>query len=131
MTGKVFVSCGQAEASEKEAAGKVSELLKAELKLDTYLAFRIQSLHDIMRITDQLRICDYFLFIDFKRLSVFTHQELALAHHLGFGGDIIALRQNGAGEMQGFLRYVLSNPTPFETTDELLANVRELVRAKG
>lgn len=131
LTGKVFVSCGQAEASEKEAAGKVSELLKAELKLDTYLAFRIQSLHDIMRITDQLRICDYFLFIDFKRLSVFTHQELALAHHLGFGGDIIALRQNGAGEMQGFLRYVLSNPTPFETTDELLANVRELVRAKG
>jgi hypothetical protein len=66
LTGKVFVSCGQAEASEKEAADRVSELLKAELKLDTFLAFRIQSLHDIMRITDQLRTCDYFLFVDFK-----------------------------------------------------------------
>jgi hypothetical protein len=97
LTGKVFISCGQAEVDEKEAAAKVSELLKREFNLDTYLAIHVQSLDDIMMITEQLRSCDYFLFVDFKRLSVFTHQELALAHHLGFCGEIIALRQSGAG----------------------------------
>ena len=130
MTGKVFISCGQAEVDEKEAAAKVSELLKREFNLDTYLAIHVQSLDDIMMITEQLRSCDYFLFVDFKRLSVFTHQELALAHHLGFGGEIIALRQSGAGGMQGFLRYVLGNPAIFDTTDDLLTKVRELVRDK-
>jgi hypothetical protein len=131
MTGKVFISCGQAEANEKAAAASVLELLRTKFNLTPYLAIQVQSLDDIMIITDELRSSDYFLFIDFNRLSVFTHQELALAHHLGFGGDIIALRQGGASDMQGFMRYVLSNPTRFDTTDELLEQVKRLVQTKG
>jgi hypothetical protein len=85
-----------------------------------------------MSITDELRTSDYFLFIDFERTSLFAHQEFALAHHLRFAGNIIALRhKNAPPEMEGFLRYVLSNPEEFGTRDELLTKVRELVEAKG
>jgi len=59
----------------------------------------------------------------------FTHQELALAHHLGFGDKIIALQQEGA-PLEGFLRYVLSNPARFRTVDGLVDMVRSLVRDK-
>jgi hypothetical protein len=73
---------------------------------------------------------DYFVFINFKRLSVFTHQEFALARHLGFGDNIIILQEKDA-KLEGFLRYVLGNPKPFDGTDELLDKVCQLAKAKG
>jgi hypothetical protein len=69
LTGKVFVSCGQKEEEEREAADRVCELLKNEFKLTPYVAIRVQSLDDIMIITKELRSSDYFLFIDFNRYS--------------------------------------------------------------
>jgi hypothetical protein len=48
---------------------------------------------------------------------------------LGFQDQVIALQQDGA-PMEGFLRYVQSNPTKFNTTSELVDEVRKLVRAK-
>jgi hypothetical protein len=131
LTGKVFVSCGQHLPEEREAAQQVCALLRKEFDLSPYLAINVQSLDDVMIITKELRSSDYFLFIDFNRLSLFTHQELTLAHHLGFAGEVIALRQTGEGDPQGFLRYVLSNPVPFSATDELIEQVRKLVRDKG
>jgi hypothetical protein len=117
MAGRVFISCGQRPPAEREVAERIRALLEDEFHLSAYLAFRIQSLDDVMTITRELKSSDYFLFIDFLRrpersedlpVSLFTHQELALAHHLGFK-DIIALQQEGA-PLEGFLRYVLSNP---------------------
>jgi hypothetical protein len=114
-------------------------MLRKEFGLVPYIAFRVQSLGDIMAITNELRSSDYYLLIDFTRrqdkpedlpCSLFTHQELALAHHLGFRDQVIALQQDGA-PLEGFLRYVQSNPEPFKTVDELLYKVRDLVRAKG
>jgi hypothetical protein len=118
---------------ERNAALRVKELLEKEFSLKPYVAITVQSLDDIMTITRELRRSDYYLFIDFKRHSTFTHQELALAHHLNFGSQIIALRQKGRGARrpQGFLRYVLSNPASFDSVDDLLAQVKSLVRAKG
>jgi hypothetical protein len=132
LTGKVFISCGMASPEETDAALKVSELLRsAPFNLTPYVAIKVQSTDDIMTIIKELRLSDYYLFIDFKRESMFTHQEFALAHHLQFGSNIIALRENGAPEPRGFLRYVLSNPEWFSTTDELLKKVQTLVSAKG
>src|SRR5260370_25001055 len=91
-----------------------------------------------MTITNELRTSDYYLFIDFLRrpsrpedlaISLFTHQELALAHNLGFT-DIIAFRQKGC-PLDGFIKYVLSNPEPFDTGADLLDKIRQSVRAKG
>jgi len=138
MAGKVFISCGQRPPDERRIAEKVSKLLKAEFNLTPYLAFRIQSLDDIMTITKELRSSDYYLFIDFLRdtsdpqelpCSLFTHQELALAHPLGFE-NMIALRQEGA-QLEGFLRYVLSNPEPFKDENDLFEKVGRLVSQRG
>jgi hypothetical protein len=142
MSGKVFVSCGQATIEEKRTARRVARVLEKEFKLKPYLAFTIQSLSDIMSITKELRSSDYYLFIDFLRIpprhrdsqnhlpiSLFTHQELALAHHLGFG-DMIALQQEGAPRI-GFLNYVLSNPKQFHDSKDLIKAVKELVRERG
>jgi len=88
-----------------------------------------------MTITEELKASDYYLFIDFCRngkddlaCSLFTHQELALAHQVGFR-DVIAIQEEGA-PMEGFLRYVLSNPEHFNTEEELLQKVEYLVRDK-
>jgi hypothetical protein len=49
-----------------------------------------------------VRSFDYALVVDghfktqFAEKETFTHQELALAHHLGYGGNIIALQEEGA-----------------------------------
>ncbi len=136
MAGLVFISCGQ-RGTERDVAESVAELLKARFGLNAYLAFKIQSFDDVMTITRELRSSDYFLFIDFARTSstpadlpcsLFTHQELALAHHVGF--EIIALQQQGA-PLEGFLRYVLSNPEIFSDADDLLKKVERLVNEKG
>lgn len=130
MTGKVFISCGMHLKRERNAVGAIQGLLKTKFKLNPYVAIAVQSLDDIMNITKELRSSDYYLFIDFKRLSLFSHQELALAHNLGFGGNIIVLRQKGT-QLKGFLRYVQGNPEAFNTMKELLEKVETLVRQKG
>jgi hypothetical protein len=66
MAGRVFISCGQ-RGSEKEVAIRIQDLLRKDFGLDSYLAFKIQSLNDIMVITEELRKSDYYLFIDFLR----------------------------------------------------------------
>lgn len=120
---------------EKEAAEKVSKLLNSPpFNLTPYVAIKVQSTDDIMTITKELSSSDYYLFIDFERESMFTHQEFALAHHLQFGSNIIALRQERKGARdpaRGFLYYVLSNPEWFSTIDELMEKVQTLVSAKG
>jgi len=149
MAGRVFISCGQRPPDEKRIAEEIAKILKDEFDLTPYLAFKIQSLNDIMTITKELRKSDYYLFVDFFRksknplfnllkrtknpqdlpCSLFTHQELALAHHLGFE-NIIALQQRGT-PLEGFLRYVLSNPEPFDDEKDLLHKVRRLVKDRS
>lgn len=136
MSGKVFISCGQRPPRERNIAIKVGEMLKKEFNLDYYLAFKIQGLDDIMKITEELKSSDYYLFIDFIRrdkndlpCSLFTHQELALAYHLQFK-EMIAFQEEGA-PLEGFLKYVLSNPEPFSNETELLEKVMQLVKERG
>lgn len=138
MAGKVFISCGQRN-HERDLANRIAKLLREEFHLTPYLAFKVQSLSDIMVITEELRSSDYYLFVDFLRssgdpqylaCSLFTHQELALAHHLGFRDDMIALQQAGA-PLEGFLKYVLSNPEHFDGDADLIEKTRNLVRERG
>src|SRR3989304_10492068 len=111
MAGKVFLSCGQSLPAEKETALKIKEILEKEYGLKCYVAFKVQSLSDIMKITEELKNSDYYLFIDFIReinkpqgipISIFTHQELAIAQHVRFE-NIIAFQQKDA-PLQGFLK---------------------------
>jgi hypothetical protein len=113
----------------------VAKMLKEKFNLDYYLAFKIQGLNDIMKITEELKASDYYLFIDFRRnggsdlpCSLFTHQELALAYHVGFT-EIIAFQEEGA-PLEGFLRYVQANPEHFRNEDELLEKIEEMIRER-
>jgi hypothetical protein len=132
MAGRVFVSCGQ-RGHERDVAEKIKARLESKFHLTAYLAFKTQSLRDIMTIIEELRSCDYYLFVDFPRpddpgCSLYTHQELALAYQLGFQ-DMIALQQRGMRQ-EGFLRYVLSNPEPFDSDDDLLNKVEKLIEER-
>lgn len=142
MSGKAFISCGQRPPDETEIAKKIKTLLKDKFGLDSYLAFKVQSFDDVMQITQELSICDYYLFIDFRRDpirwrgltrmhrgSLFTHQELALARNLEFS-EIIALRQKRVLS-EGFAQYILSNPEEFVSEKDLLGKVESLVRERG
>ena len=137
MAARVFIRCGQ-RGAEKETALKISSLLRDRFGLDSYLAFRIQSLDDVMIITEQLRRADYYLFIDFYReaqgtddlaCSLFTHQELAVAHNLGYR-DIVALRDHRV-QLEGFVKHVLSNPATFSSEEQLLQKLGTLVEERG
>jgi hypothetical protein len=136
MAGKVFISCGQRPPSETAIARQVADLLRKEFGLTPYLAFRVQSLDDIMTITDELCSSDYYLFIDFRRdaigqslpCSLFTHQELALAHHIRFE-HMVALQQEET-PLEGFLKYILSNPERFTDEEDLLKKIRRLVKER-
>ena len=134
MVGRVFISCGQ-RPPERDTADKIAQMLKRKFGLDYYLAFKVQGLNDIMKITEELKSSDYYLFVDFLRrngdglpCSLFTHQELALAHHVGFK-DIIALQEEGL-KPEGFLKYVQANPEHFKNEDELLNKIEQLVEER-
>lgn len=139
MAGKVFISCGQRPPDETAIAHQIRDLLKTKFDLDSYLAFKVQSFDDVMQITNELSSCDYYLFIDFgrerlgwfgkRRGSLFTHQELAIARHLGFS-EIIALQQKGV-ILEGFAKYILSNPEHFSGKEDLLIKIENLVRDRG
>lgn len=135
MTAKIFVSCGQqdpkkeSDAPERETTEKIKSLLSRigfENK-NIYLAFEVQSLNGVMGLIDELRDSDYYIFIDFCRevkgenklpISIFTHQELAIAHLLEFD-KILAFRQEGCPE-EGFSSHIQLNPLPFDTHDDLI-----------
>lgn len=136
MPGKVFISCGQRPPMERSIAEQVAKILEDKFKLTPYLAFKIQGLKDIMKIVDELKSSDYFLFIDFHReekgdsliCSMFTHQELALAFHLGFD-EVIAL-QHETVQSTGFLSYIQANPEKFKDEKELLEKIERMVRER-
>ena len=127
MPGTVFISCGQRPPRENKIALKIKQLISEKFGLPCYVAFKIQSLKDIMRVIEQLQKADYFIFIDFVRkgenltCSLFSHQELALAYHLKFD-EIIAFQEEGA-PLEGFLRYLQANPEIFRDENDLLNKI--------
>ncbi len=133
MSGKVFLSCGQQLGRERRIAEKVSQLLKT-CGFDPYMALDVQSVGDIMGIVRKLEAADYFLFIDFLRkkkdfppMSLFSHQELALAHHLGFEENFLAFQEKGT-PLDGFFKYVQSNPEKFSSETDLFKKMDHLLK---
>jgi hypothetical protein len=129
----VFISCGQRNG-EKELARKIQQMIESEFHLECYNADSVQGFDDVMSITEHLSKADYYLFIDFKRdgelpISVFTHQELALARAWGIT-EIIAFQEESLRRRYGMLEYVLAHPIMF-TRDQLVDLVREEIRSKG
>lgn len=127
----VFLSCGQ-RGEERQIAKQIQQIIEGEFGMECFNADSLQGFDDVMSITDRLSKADYYLFVDFKRdtnlpISVFTHQEFALARAWGIS-DMIAFQEEGL-ESHGMLRYVLAHPIKFKR-DKLLDMIRNEVRAR-
>jgi hypothetical protein len=128
----VFLSCGQ-RMGERNLARQIQQMVQDDFGMECYNADSVQGFDDVMSITDNLSRADYYIFIDFKRdgevpISVFTHQEFALARAWGIT-EMIALREEGL-DPHGMSAYLLVHPTEF-TRDRLVDLVREEIRSKG
>jgi len=124
----VFLSCGQ-RSSERELAKSVEKVITIDLNMDCYNADSVHGFDDVMSITERLAVADYYVMIDFKRdvevpLSVFTHQEFALAR--AWGIDKILVFQEEGLKSYGMLSYVLAHPIGFRR-DKLVETVRETI----
>jgi len=145
---KVFISCGQGTKRETTIVKKVITILEKN-KFKFYVAREDQSLVPILTIIDELRTSDYFLFIDFYRpktsnnnseihmpVSLFSHQELALAYELGFKENVILIQEKklqnneGSPKIGGFLKYALTNPISFKDNKDLLKKIEGLIKKK-
>jgi hypothetical protein len=132
----VFLSCGQREG-EKEIAKQIEQMIKADFGMGCYNADSVQGFDDVMSITEHLSKADYYLFVDFKRkrvkgdleISVFTHQEFAMARAWGIK-EMIAFQEEGL-KSYGMLSSLLVHPTKFTNRDQLVRLVREEIRRRG
>ena len=105
------------------------------------MAIQAQSIEDVNSgIIRQLERSDYYVFIDFgreslswlrreSRGSLFTHQELAIAHRTGFE-HVLFFQEDGV-KLEGLLRYMGANPTSFGKSQDLVPPVRRAMRERG
>ena len=137
MPAKIFVSCGQANAAERETARRIKERLTHQ-GFEVYVAIQAQSVEDVNSgIIRQLKNSDYYVFVDFRREalgpeadanrgSLFTHQELAIAYMSGFE-HVVFFQEKGV-KLEGLLRYMGANPAEFETHNQLLELIENSIR---
>lgn len=131
---KVFISCGQTTPKEKEVSSKIRDWL-VDKGYHAYVAIQTQSIQDLnTSIISNLTSADYYVFVDFRREkisdhpeeyrgSLFTNQELAIAHFIGFERALF-FRQSKM-RLEGMARYILSNAMEFDEVDEALALVQQ------
>jgi len=148
VPGRVFISCGQATASERDVARRIESWFH-ERNFNPYVAIQVQSLADINSgIVDELKSSDFYIFIDCRRErlvpteglinplraypyrgSLFTNQELAIVFLLRFE-NVIFLRQEGV-ELNGLMRYMGSNATVFSDLEDVPRLVAEHALARN
>lgn len=148
MPGIVFISCGQANDKERQVAESIRRWFRKR-GFEPYVAIHAQSLADVNSgIIRELKRSDFYVFIDFRREklsvgrtggsrrakpvyrgSLFTNQELGIAHFLGFD-KVVFLQQKGV-VLEGLLRYMGSNAATFRSISEVPAIVEKLVEERG
>lgn len=134
MPARVFISCGTKKDAEQEAAKKLQEYFE-DRGFSVYKVNRQQGLYDSESILEELAYSDYFLFVDFYRdreyeedlpISLFSHQELAVATVEGFKYDIACFRDaRFEKRSQGLFGYLQAQPDTFEDASDLMSLVEE------
>lgn len=141
MAAKVFISCGQRTAEEKEGVEAVKMWFK-RADFEPFYALEVNTMVDLNReVIDAIKSSDYFVFINFtreeisrggaviKRGSVYANQELAIAIALGFEKRMLTFQQKGT-EKEGIFGFTICNDE-FTTTDDLVKAVETKVRTAG
>lgn len=140
MSGKVFISCGQADQSERKATISIRNCLK-KIGFDPYVAIEAQSIQDVNSgIIRNLTSADYYIFVDLPREklsgspeeyrgSLFTHQELAIAYTLGF--EEVLFIKHSSVKLEGIGKYILGNARRFNDIDEVPRIVKQEIKQRG
>jgi len=142
MPAKIFISCGQASPEERKVAQGLGAWFNAN-GYASYVAIEVQSILDLnVGIVAELKTSDYYLFINFKRElvtsadgstfrrgSVYSNQELAIAYALGFD-QVLLVNQKGASA-EGVFKFMVTNVPEFVTCAEVLPIVQGAVAKAG
>jgi hypothetical protein len=146
MSAKVFISCGQSTSEERQAARDVKTWFKAK-GFHPYVAVEVNTgIPDLNRwVIEELKSSDDFVFINFareeissitgsfkpfRRGSVYTNQELAVAVSLGFKDRMILVNQRGA-EKEGIFKIMVCNTDEFDTFDQIVPIIEKSVLSAG
>jgi hypothetical protein len=146
MPAKVFISCGQATLAEQEMADKLKEWFEEKKQGYTgYVATAVPTIPEVnAEILSHLKSSDYFLFINFERETVnprdptdpmfrrgsmYTNQELAVA--VAFGFDKLILLNQESVRPEGILAYMGVNTKTFNSINEVLDLVQANVSKWG
>ena len=134
---RVFISCGQ-RLKEVEVARGIESLLRDELGFDPYVAISTQTLAELgTNILEALKGCDYFVFVNLERsgdpvpVSLFSHQELAMAYACGFESSQMLVIQCGRAVKDGLQKLFVSNVPDANDFSELPEVVRRAVEEAG
>jgi len=146
MAGKVFISCGQSNSSERQVATQLSDWFLSQ-GYNPYVAIQTQSILEVNAgIIRELKSSDFYLFINFRREkirhrrflpsrkdffrgSVFTNQELAIAYAMGFD-NMLFVNQIGV-RRDGLFGYIGVNTPEFDDYDQVLPIVQTAVTSAG
>jgi hypothetical protein len=139
MPAKVFISCGQANDEERTISQELYDWFEAK-GYKPYVATQVPTIPEINTgILSELKSSDYYLFINFERETVnphgtgspfrrgsmYTNQELAVA--VAFGFDQLILLNQKTVRREGILHYMGVNTTPFDSIRDVLRTVQEVV----
>lgn len=140
LKAKVFISCGQRKGTEElEIAHKIANIL-IKAGFDPYIAVEEQTLKGLKEnIFKQLETSEYIVFIDFlreeirsgkqetfRRGSLFSHQELAIASYLN--KQLMSFQEEGIKYDDGLMRFLQGNSITFNNRDELPAMVDDRLK---
>ncbi len=137
MPARVFISCGQANDEERGVAADLEKWFRSE-GFDPYVAVQVQTIGDLNAgIIGALKASDYYLFVNFpretvvaqdkgwRRGSLYSHQELAIAYALGFEHFLVVNHKHVKHE--GVQEFIVSNVPEFERAGDVLPLVAEAV----
>jgi hypothetical protein len=143
MPAKVFISCGQKSAKEEKAAKSVGDWFESK-GFQPYVAIEVSTISDLNKqVIAELKSSDYFVFINFarekilsgkkafRRGSLYTNQELAVAISLDFTDRMMILVNQRGAEKEGIFKIMVCNTDEFDTFDEVLPIIQKRVSAEG
>jgi len=142
MPAKVFISCGQATPEERKIAQDLGLWFHSKGYVP-YVAIEVQSILDLNAgIIAELKTSDYYLFINFEREvvtakggttfrrgSMYTNQELAVAYALGFD-HMLLVNQRGV-QPEGVFKFIVTNIPEFNAPSDVIPLVQSAVGKAG
>lgn len=131
---KCFIACGQLTDKEKEIGSSLCEYIKS---VDGWDSFFAEEVHDLEALTSKiftnLNACSAFIAVLHNRDntncgSVWINQEIAIVSFVKYCMNknipTIVFIEKGV-ELEGLIKYLIANPVPYESNQEIIEYAKE------